>query len=93
MQKVGRAACCLAWSASMKGEITMDVISELDTLCIVAREVYGDRGVVLASADPWWCVAGPAEESIELPRLEECLPLSALSLEAAKMAPELYSAE
>lgn len=27
----------------------MDVISELDTLCIVARELYGERGAVLAS--------------------------------------------
>jgi len=36
----------------------MNVISELDTLCIVARQVYGDRGVVLASSDdPRWFVA------------------------------------
>jgi hypothetical protein len=68
----------------MKGEVTMDVISELDTLCIVAREVYGDRGVVLASADPWWCVAGPAEESVELPADQTSYP-GPLQLEAAKV--------
>lgn len=49
----------------MKGETAMDVISELDTLCIVAREAYGNRGVVLASGEPRWFVAGPADEPVE----------------------------
>jgi hypothetical protein len=69
----------------MKGESTMDVISELDTLCIVAREVYGDRGVVLATIDPWWCVAGPADEAVELPTREMSYP-GPLQLEAAKVS-------
>lgn len=56
----------------------MDVISELDTLCIVARETYGKRGVVLASSDPWWCVAGPADDSVE--------PGPQLELEVAEIA-------
>lgn len=63
----------------------MYVISELDTLCIVAREVYGNRGVVLASGDPWWCVAGPQDELVEVPVSDGHVPHPGLSLEAAEV--------
>ena len=66
MQKSWPGEVSLGTVANVKGEDTMDVISELDTLCIVAREVYGDRGVVLATSDPRWCVASAADESVEL---------------------------
>ena len=47
----------------------MHVVSELDTLCITARELYGNRGVVLVSkpsntVDSYWLLVVEHEQII-----------------------------
>ena len=68
-----------------KGEVMMNVLSELDTLCIVARQAYGSRGVVLASSNPWCCVASPIDVSAMPSNVEDMVPHSALDFEAAEI--------
>jgi hypothetical protein len=73
-------------ASHMKGEVTMNVISELDTLCIVARELYGERGAVLASEpideEPQWFLVVEREQTIGE------VPGPRLGLEAAEIVHE-----
>lgn len=65
----------------------MNVISELDTLCIVARELYGERGAVLASKELEWFLVVEQEQTVGEPQRDD---LPRLGLEAAEI---IYEAQ
>jgi len=72
----------------------MNVISELDKLCIVAREAYGDRGVVLASNDSNWLVASPpVGQFSESTKDFGIVELQSQFPEAHAALPEVYQAD